>query len=569
MYKIYISDRKYRNYNIVVANDLKNANITVDPIKNKMFTQDIFDVGEDGNIIIQHSTVKSMQKIPAVLVLEGNKMYGRYKDKFLYKCIPDDKRLPVFLVPYKIKTGFSKKLTNKYVTFEYKLWKEKHPQGVIVQTIGDVSDLPNFYEYQLYCKSLYASIQNFTKDAMRKLKQKSEDAFIQQILNTYKLEDRRMGFEIYSIDPTTSKDFDDAFSYKKISETNSILSIYISNVAIWLDALELWSSFSNRISTIYLPDRKRPMLPTILSDALCSLQEKRTRFAFTMDILIDTENLEIIDFSLKNTAITVKKNLRYDTEEQETNETYNSMKSIIYRMNRKKKYRYMESISTSHEVIAYIMILMNYLSAKDMKENKIGIYRSAKYNDEQKINIPENIPLKTQKFLKMWQSSGGSYVKFENIEGHEILDLDAYVHITSPIRRLVDLLNILQYQDKLNLMPFNEKSIKFYERWTNEESFDYINKTMRSIRKVQNDCSLLRLCVVEESVTNTIHDGFVFDKILRNDGLFQYMVYLDSINMVNRIASRFDIENNTMQKCKLFLFTDEINLKQKVRIEIC
>ena len=229
----------------------------------------------------------------------------------------------------------------------------------------------------------------------------------------------------------------------------------------------------------------------------------------------------------------------------------------------------MESISTSHEVIAYIMILMNYLSAKDMKENKIGIYRSAKYNDEQKINIPENIPLKTQKFLKMWQSSGGSYVKFENIEGHEILDLDAYVHITSPIRRLVDLLNILQYQDKLNLMPFNEESIKFYERWTNEESFDYINKTMRSIRKVQNDCSLLRLCVVEESVTNTIHDGFIFDKILRNDGLFQYMVYLDSINMVNRIASRFDIENNTMQKCKLFLFTDEINLKQKVRIEIC
>ena len=36
----------------------------------------------------------------------------------------------------------------------------------------------------------------------------------------------------------------------------------------------LWRSFTKRVSTIYLPDKKRPMLPTILSDCLCSLQEK-------------------------------------------------------------------------------------------------------------------------------------------------------------------------------------------------------------------------------------------------------------------------------------------------------
>ena len=32
------------------------------------------------------------------------------------------------------------------------------------------------------------------------------------------------------------------------------------------DHLNIWESFSRRVSTIYLPDRKRPMLPTILSD---------------------------------------------------------------------------------------------------------------------------------------------------------------------------------------------------------------------------------------------------------------------------------------------------------------
>ena len=65
-----------------------------------------------------------------------------------------------------------------------------------------------------------------------------------------------------------------------------------------MDVLNLWDSFSQRISTIYLPDRKRPMLPTILSDCLCSLQEKTTRIAFTMDIFI--KDGAIIDTKYSN-----------------------------------------------------------------------------------------------------------------------------------------------------------------------------------------------------------------------------------------------------------------------------
>ena len=34
----------------------------------------------------------------------------------------------------------------------------------------NVSSLDTFYEYQLYCKSLYASIQKFTKHTMKQLK---------------------------------------------------------------------------------------------------------------------------------------------------------------------------------------------------------------------------------------------------------------------------------------------------------------------------------------------------------------------------------------------------------------
>jgi len=211
------------------------------------------------------------------------------------------------------------------------------------------------------------------------------------------------------------------------------------------------------------------------------------------------------------------------------------------------------------------MILMNYISAKEMKSHKIGIYRSAKYSKN--FNPPDNISKEVQKFLKMWNSSGGSYVKYENISGHEILDLDAYVHITSPIRRLVDLLNIIKFQETINI-HINEKAIQFYQRWTNDEAFEYINTTMRSIRKVQNDCSLLKLCTSDENIMNAEHDAFIFDKITRNDLLFQYMVYIPDINMVNRVTSRHDIDNYSCRKCKLYLFTDEIRLKTKIRISL-
>ena len=567
MYKLYVSDREYNEVNVVYSKDLKPCDIIVDALKYKMFTQDIFEILND-EIIIHHSTVKNMSSIPAVLVLEGNKMFGRYKDKFLYKCVPDDKRLPIFLVPYKIKPGFNKKVINKYITFEYRNWDSKHPMGVITQTIGDVNILPNFYEYQLYCKSLYASIQDFTKKTMRKLKTKSENEFIDEIIKNYKLVDRRAD-KVYSIDPNLSKDFDDAFNFKYVGDAKCKVSVFIANVAIWLDALDLWSSFSNRIATIYLPDRKRPMLPTVLSDALCSLQQDRTRFAFTLEMEFDTDKMELNNFTFTNSAIKVTKNLRYDTEEQENNVMYNELKNFIFKLNKVKNYRYMESIDTSHEVVAYLMILMNYISAKEMKSKKIGIYRSAKYNDVSKYNPPECASVKVKKFLKMWQSSGGTYVKFDNIEGHEILDLDAYVHITSPIRRLVDLLNILKFQDALNLVKLSENSSNFYNRWTSDEAFDYINLTMRSIRKVQNDCSLLKLCYDNKEIMNIHHNGFIFDKLVRNDGLFQYMVYLEDLNMVNRIASRFDYNNYSLHKCKLFIFGDEIRLKQKIRIEVC
>ena len=63
--------------------------------------------------------------------------------------------------------------------------------GALTQTIGDVDNLENFYEYQLYCKSLCASIQNITKKAMKQLKATTEDELTELIIQRNELIDVR------------------------------------------------------------------------------------------------------------------------------------------------------------------------------------------------------------------------------------------------------------------------------------------------------------------------------------------------------------------------------------------
>jgi len=207
------------------------------------------------------------------------------------------------------------------------------------------------------------------------------------------------------------------------------------------------------------------------------------------------------------------------------------------------------------------MVLMNYTAGKKLETFKTGIFRSIKLDEKQ--TLPKYLPDDVRKFITGWTSSGGRYVRFGEYRNHDLLKIHSYVHITSPIRRLVDLLNMIELQDKLGLLKYNEKSKIFYEKWFLE--LDYINTTMRSIRKVQNNCSLLDRCVKEKDPQ---YDGFLFDKMERNDGLFQYMVYLPEIRMTNRLVSQFSYENYSKHLFKIYTFLDEDRLKQKVRIDI-
>jgi hypothetical protein len=562
-------------YDVQNLQILDKNDFDVCPFRDKLMNQDIFKVDSNGKFIeITHSSNRSLPIIPAILTFK--KMYGKTSNnRYFFKATPDDTRVPEFIVPYKIKNmGFAKKLKNKYVIIKYESWEEKHPVGSIVSTIGDVEVLSHFYEYMLYCKSLHASIQQFTRDTLSFLRDVNEENHILQTLENpkYNIVDRRE-WEVICIDPKGSKDFDDGFGIKDVVLDDGtcckLLSIYIANVPIWIDSMDLWSSFSERIATIYLPDRKRPMLPSILSDNLCSLQGGKTRFAFTLDIYVDREKYEIVKYEFLNTAVMITSNYDYDDKSSLLKDRiYAQTFNLISQMNHYKRYKYMDEILDSHDVIAYLMVMMNYLSAQDLKKHKTGIFRTIKLKTE--YDIPEQTPNKIKRFIKGWNSTGGKYLKFEDYGSHELLNLDAYVHITSPIRRLVDILNIMLTMQNNGLMTFrdNTSMSDFYEKWTCDDSFDYINTSMRAIRRLQNKCELLAKCSNEPDILQTIYDGYCFDKLPRNDGLFQYVIYLPELKTVSKFTGPVDIEDFGCRKFQLYLFKDEGTFKQKIKMNL-
>lgn len=583
IYKVIVTDRNYDNYEIYETNTFKKIDININPFENKLFSNDIFTINDQNQVNIIHSTVRSINTIPGVLILDGNKTYGREKlttsknnlkkkqGRLLYKCVPDDVRLPYFLVPYEIKhIGFSKVHQNIYVTFNFEEWNDKHPIGILDNVIGSVDMLDNFYEYQLYCKSLNTSIQKFQKDAKKSIQDKSYDDLIETIkLNYTNIQDRtdQKKWNIITIDSLYSQDFDDGFSIIDLDNETKQLSIYISNVTIWLDTLKLWDTFSRRISTIYLPDKKRPMLPTILSDCLCSLQENVCRVAFVMDIYIKKGKIDNIVYC--NAFIKVLKNHVYEDISLLGDPTYHRILEATQEIAKNSKSKYMSNVKNSHDLVTYLMIFMNYHSATELLKYKVGIFRTIILNNNlQNLDIPNTLPEEVFRFIKIWNSSTGKYINGKEIieTRHELLDIDAYIHITSPIRRLVDLLNIIKMQKIVCNINLTENAENFYDKWLND--LDYINATMRTIRKIQSECSLLDLCYNKPEIMDKEYDGYLFDKINRNDGLFQYIIYLPELKLSSKITLRENFNNFSYKPFKLYLFNNEDKFKKKIRLHL-
>jgi exoribonuclease R len=271
-------------------------------------------------------------------ILDLYKTYGE-KNKRLYRCVPDDKTLPVHFIPYTLPVTFDKSVRYIYILFR----SVDPPHGVLVHTLGRVESMVHTYEYLIHCKSLQVSIQPFTKSVIRQ----HRDIFTSLVFPL------RTG-HIFTIDSANTVDYDDAISVK-----DNIVSIYITNVPILLDHLSLWGHMKDKIATLYLPHKKMSMMPALFNE-LCSLKERTHRICLVMDLTYVDGVVQDAVVSLNK--VLVSRNYSFDSNKLLHHPDYIHLNTLC---------------KTTHpkELIQTLMVEFNTQCALVLKKERVGIYK--------------------------------------------------------------------------------------------------------------------------------------------------------------------------------------------------
>ncbi len=100
------------------------------------------------------------------------------------------------------------------------------------------------------------------------------------------------GTTTMTIDPADAKDFDDAISFKEISENLYEIGIHIADVSYFVTpGTALDRESEKRGLSVYLVDRTIPMLPEVLSNDLCSLNPNEDKYTFSAVFKINSEGV--------------------------------------------------------------------------------------------------------------------------------------------------------------------------------------------------------------------------------------------------------------------------------------
>jgi len=273
--------------------------------------------------------------------------------------------------------------------------------------------------------------------------------------------------------------------------------------------------------------------------------------------------------SLQPVLIKVARNYAYEEPDLLADDDYQTLLKLTQTMDNK--------VIDSHDLVEYYMTQMNWQCAQELVKQKCGILRSAhmkeKATEVEEINTSSS---EVNKFITNWKYASGQYTTIEDKRSHEMIGYDVYTHITSPIRRLVDVINMTLLQDKLGLIKYkNGEAIRFCELWSSQMKVDFINTSTKSIKKIQNNCSLLTLYIKNKDNRKRQYvRGYLFDRVdntsssvKKQKTKYTYNVYIPDYKMVSTFKTDERVENYSTMMFTLHLFMDEANLKQKIRVQ--
>ena len=100
---------------------------------------------------------------------------------------------------------------------------------------------------------------------------------------------------VFTIDPLTARDLDDALSIELLENNTYKVAVHIADVSYFVkDHTALDKEAENRATSVYLVQKVIPMLPRTLCEHLCSLNPGEDRLTFSVEWILSPEG-EILD----------------------------------------------------------------------------------------------------------------------------------------------------------------------------------------------------------------------------------------------------------------------------------
>ncbi len=280
---------------------------------------------------------------------------------------------------------------------------------------------------------------------------------------------------VFTIDGSTTADFDDALSIEIEDDGVCRVGVHISDVAQYIkkeDAID--REALNRGSSIYTADQKIPMLPPVLSEDTCSLMAGAKRPAISV-LMRFSLFAELLDYDIVPSVIRVDhhlsyseadRNLEQDTRLKKLNELTTrlcqrriqagAMQIIIPDLliqfidKGRVKVSCVEAISPSRMLVAEMMITANWLFARFLSDHHVpGAFRAQAEPKQRLVKKADAPGTLVQNWL---QRKMIARVALGIEPGpHAGLGLEAYTTATSPIRKYLDLMTQRQVRSVLGL----------------------------------------------------------------------------------------------------------------------
>ncbi len=268
-----------------------------------------------------------------------------------------------------------------------------------------------------------------------------------------------------TIDGLTTLDFDDALTIQE-EDGNFLVGIHISDVAHYVrpgDAL--FQEAMQRGTSIYFPEGQIPMLPRHLSQGVCSLIQDELRATFSFMVLLSPQ-AEVLRVRIMPSVIRVARRLTY--EEADRIVDRDPELRILDMLRKKLRRRRLDSgalllpfpdvnifidssgkvhvnlartDTASRTLISEMMILANTEAARYVSDRMVpGLFRAQGPLKNRIVHGEDDDLFQNTRQRK--QIPRGELLT--TASPHSGLGVSQYTTVTSPIRRLLDL--VMQHQ---------------------------------------------------------------------------------------------------------------------------